>query len=97
MTTVHDGPNFYMRGEGAYNVAINVIPIPKVAGSYKVTKVGGTTIQMFPRWDSPEMPNGWLALNATVNVVGLIAYQDETWLVLEKNAGFVNAIRVTPV
>lgn len=96
ITAKYDGSYFYMRGEGLYKDTINVIPVPTVSGSYKVTNPSGTYKMMLPSWNSPAMPNGWIGVGTLITVIGMLTNEDEKWLVLEKNGGFVNASRVAP-
>jgi lipopolysaccharide export system protein LptC len=97
MTTKFDNTDFYLRGEGRYSVTSKVIPVPTVTGSYIVTNPTGTYKQQFPSWDSAAMPNGWIARGTTITAIALLENQDEKWLLLEKNAGYVNLSRVSPV
>ena len=73
-----------------------VIPVPTVSGSYKVTNPSGTYKMILPSWNSPAMPNGWIGVGTPITVIGMLTNEDEKWLVLEKNGGFVNASRVAP-
>ena len=96
ITAKYDGSYFYMRGEGLYSETANVLPPATVSGSFKVTNPSGTNKQMLPSWNSPAMPNGWIGVGTIITVIGMLYHEDEHWLVLEKNEGFVAASRVIP-
>ena len=70
---------------------------PTLPAQFKVSNSTGTYAKWYPFWDSPTMPEGWLANATLTNVLAIVTIDDESWLMLEKHKGWVNMARTIVV